>query len=401
MNKSIFEAAQPILNNLIKHDYQAYFVGGSVRDYLMHKEIHDIDITTSATPDEIEAIFDKTIPIGREHGTINVVYKHEQYEITTFRAEGEYDDHRRPNAVYFVRDLYEDVKRRDFTMNAIAMDTHYRILDYFNGQQDIENKIIRTVGDAAERFNEDALRIIRGLRFQAQLGFMLEESTYLGMKSHIASIEHLSIERIIVELKKLFTGKYITQSYNNLKSLNAFNYITYFNQFDFTKFQVNLPVEFTLLIAALKVQQPMVEASLSMLKISNQEKKAITKYEQLIQTIPNISSKNDLKYFVYDYGKVDIINVLNHSELLHDNQIIDLQPLIVNRDTINETYAQLPITSRKQIAINGNDILTSLNQPGGAWLKPLLRDIECAIIRGEINNQKNEILEWVKTHVKI
>ncbi|RIP34308.1 CCA tRNA nucleotidyltransferase [Staphylococcus gallinarum] len=401
MNKSIFETAQPILNNLITHDYQAYFVGGSVRDYLMHKDIHDIDITTSATPDEIEAIFDKTIPIGREHGTINVVYKQEQYEITTFRAEGEYDDHRRPNAVYFVRSLYEDVKRRDFTMNAIAMDKNYQILDYFNGQQDIKDKIIRTVGNADERFNEDALRIIRGLRFQSQLGFTLEESTYNGMKTHIASIEHLSIERIIVELKKLFAGKYVAQSYKNLMALQAFDYITFFKQFDFTKFRVNTAVEFSLLLAALKVQQPTVEIPLSKLKISNQEKKEIAKYMQLLQTLPNITSKNDLKYFVYDFGKSDITKVLNQSELLHNNHIIDLQPLIINTTTINEIYSQLPITSRKQLAINGNDLLTTLNQSGGAWLKPLLRDIECAIIRGEITNQKNEILEWVKKHVKI
>ena len=153
MTNNLFEKAKPILESLQSHDFQAYFVGGSVRDYIMNKSIHDIDITTSATPDEIESVFEKTIPIGREHGTINVVYKGEQYEVTTFRAEGEYIDHRRPNEVYFVRNLFEDVRRRDFTMNAIAMDMQYQIHDYFNGQQDIIDNIIRTVGNPSERFN--------------------------------------------------------------------------------------------------------------------------------------------------------------------------------------------------------------------------------------------------------
>ncbi|MDN6742758.1 MAG: CCA tRNA nucleotidyltransferase, partial [Staphylococcus equorum] len=236
MTKTLFEAAKPILETLQKHQYQAFYVGGAVRDYLMQKPIHDIDITTSATPDEIEAVFDKTIPIGREHGTINVVYNGDQYEVTTFRAEGEYDDHRRPNEVFFVRDLYEDVKRRDFTMNAIAMDVNYQIHDYFDGLKDIEQRLIKTVGNPAERFNEDALRIIRGLRFQSQLGFTLEKATFNGMHAHIADIAHLSIERIVIELKKLTLGQYVAQSFNNLKYFNAFNYIPFFNRFDLSKF---------------------------------------------------------------------------------------------------------------------------------------------------------------------
>ena len=128
----------------------------------MGRDIHDIDITTSATPDEIETIFQHTIPIGKAHGTINVVYGQHNYEVTTFRAEEEYTDHRRPSEVTFVRNLYQDVERRDFTMNAIAMDKSYQIYDYFGGQADIKQHIIRTVGEPHERFEEDALRILRG-----------------------------------------------------------------------------------------------------------------------------------------------------------------------------------------------------------------------------------------------
>ncbi|MDU4602281.1 MAG: CCA tRNA nucleotidyltransferase, partial [Staphylococcus warneri] len=201
MSNELFERAKPILNQIQQHGYQAYYVGGSVRDYLMQRPIHDIDITTSATPYEIESIFDHTIPVGKEHGTINVVYNRENYEVTTFRAEEEYIDHRRPSDVHFVRDLYEDLQRRDFTINAIAMDTDYQTFDYFSGEDDINNGIIRTVGQPTERFEEDALRILRGLRFQSQLNFKIEYHTYNAMANQMEDIKYLSIERIIVELK--------------------------------------------------------------------------------------------------------------------------------------------------------------------------------------------------------
>ncbi|MDW5471554.1 CCA tRNA nucleotidyltransferase [Staphylococcus equorum] len=401
MTKTLFEAAKPILETLQKHQYQAFYVGGAVRDYLMQKTIHDIDITTSATPDEIEAVFDKTIPIGREHGTINVVYNGDQYEVTTFRAEGEYEDHRRPNEVFFVRDLYEDVKRRDFTMNAIAMDVNYQIHDYFDGLKDIEQRLIKTVGDPAERFNEDALRIIRGLRFQSQLGFTLEKATFNGMHAHIADIAHLSIERIVIELKKLTLGQYVAQSFNNLKYFNAFNYIPFFKRFDLSKFILEESISLSMLIAFLKAQQPDVDTQLSDLKMSNNEKKYITRLERMLQQMPEIQSKQSLKLFVYDFGKEDILQVLSYERMLNSNNIINVSPLIFNVASINEISQKLPISSRKEMEINGKDILQVLDKPSGAWLKPILRQVECAILSGEVKNFKPELLKWVKTHVQV
>ena len=401
MTKTLFEQAKPILKTLQSNQYQAYYVGGSVRDYLMHKTIHDIDITTSATPEEVEAIFEKTIPIGREHGTINVVYNGEHYEVTTFRAEGDYDDHRRPNEVFFVRELYEDVKRRDFTMNAIAMDADFHIHDYFNGQQDIKNRIIRTVGNAQERFNEDALRIIRGLRFQSQLGFSLENETFYGMQSHINDIEHLSIERIVVELKKLTSGKYVANSFENLQRLNAFNYIPFFKQYNLNNFILDEAIPFTLLIALLKVQQPSVNGNLNDLKISNNDKKYISKLEKLLNQLPNIKSKSDFKILIYDYGEQDIQSILNYMDLHKKNHLPSFSPLIINTQSVKEVSKQLPIQSRKDIDINGKDILEVVNKQSGPWLKTILRDIEIAIIDGDVQNIKSELIRWVNSHVEI
>ncbi|MFW0759862.1 CCA tRNA nucleotidyltransferase [Staphylococcus cohnii] len=401
MTKTLFEQAKPILKTLQSNQHQAYFVGGSVRDYLMHKTIHDIDITTSATPDEVEAIFEKTIPIGREHGTINVVYNGEHYEVTTFRAEGDYDDHRRPNEVFFVRELYEDVKRRDFTMNAIAMDADFHIHDYFNGQQDIKNRIIRTVGNAQERFNEDALRIIRGLRFQSQLGFSLENETFYGMQSHINDIEHLSIERIVVELKKLTSGKYVANSFENLQRLNAFNYIPFFKHYNLNNFILDEAIPFTLLVALMKVQQPSINGNLNDLKISNNDKKYISKLEKLLNQLPNIKSKSDFKILIYDYGEQDIQSILNYMDLHIKNHLPSFSPLIINTQSVKEVSKQLPIQSRKDIDINGKDILEVVNKQSGPWLKTILRDIEIAIIDGDVQNIKSELIRWVNSHVEI
>lgn len=399
MTNTLFEKAKPILENLQSHSFQAYYVGGSVRDYIMNKSIHDIDITTSATPDEIESIFEKTIPIGREHGTINVVYQGEQYEVTTFRAEGEYIDHRRPNEVYFVRNLFEDVKRRDFTMNAIAMDMDYQIHDYFNGQQDIADKVIRTVGDPSERFNEDALRIIRGLRFQSQLGFQLDTDTFNAMVQHISDISHLSIERIVVELKKLMLGNAIKQSFNNLKQFQAFSYMPFFKHFDLSKIIIEQPMPLTVFIALLKVQQPNTTSNISDLKMSNQEKKYINKIIEIIEDIPKVQTKLQLKLFVYDYGKEDILEVLSYADTLKVNNIATNSPFIINSRTIVEVAQTLPIHSRKEVDINGKDILTVTDKPSGPWLKTTLREIERAIIAGEVNNYQPELIKWVKTHV--
>lgn len=399
MTNTLFEKAKPILENLQSHSFQAYYVGGSVRDYIMNKSIHDIDITTSATPDEIESIFEKTIPIGREHGTINVVYQGEQYEVTTFRAEGKYIDHRRPNEVYFVRNLFEDVKRRDFTMNAIAMDMHYQIHDYFNGQQDIADKVIRTVGDPSERFNEDALRIIRGLRFQSQLGFQLDTDTFNAMEQHISDISHLSIERIVVELKKLMLGNAIKQSFNNLKQFQAFSYMPFFKHFDLSKIIIEQPMPLTVFIALLKVQQPNTTSNISDLKMSNQEKKYINKIIEIIEDIPKVQTKLQLKLFVYDYGKEDILEVLSYADTLKVNNIATNSPFIINSRTIVEVAQTLPIHSRKEVDINGKDILTVTDKPSGPWLKATLREIERAIIAGEVNNYQPELIKWVKTHV--
>ncbi|HCX1943600.1 TPA: CCA tRNA nucleotidyltransferase [Staphylococcus aureus] len=400
MDKSLFEQARPILEQIQDNGFEAYYVGGSVRDYVMGRNIHDIDITTSATPDEIESIFSHTIPVGREHGTINVVFNDENYEVTTFRAEEDYVDHRRPSGVTFVRDLYEDLQRRDFTMNAIAMDTAYKLYDYFDGQQDINNRIIRTVGIAEERFQEDALRMIRCLRFQSQLSFDIAMETFEAMRTQMADIKFLSIERIVIELTKLMRGINVEESFNHLKSLKAFNYMPYFEQLDMNQINVTEPIDLELLIAIVSVKFD-INYSLKPLKLSNRQVKDINQYIQIMNALPSIITKEQLKMFVYDYDTNLIKNVMVAADVLKANDIQGHEPLIVNLQTIDETLHRLPMHNRKDMMVNGGVLMAHLNAKSGPWLKDVLRQIEIAIVTGKVSNEETEILKWVDNHVKI
>ncbi|EFT85167.1 CCA tRNA nucleotidyltransferase [Staphylococcus aureus] len=400
MDKSLFEQARPILEQIQDNGFEAYYVGGSVRDYVMGRNIHDIDITTSATPDEIESIFSHTIPVGKEHGTINVVFNDENYEVTTFRAEEDYVDHRRPSGVTFVRDLYEDLQRRDFTMNAIAMDTAYKLYDYFDGQQDINNRIIRTVGIAEERFQEDALRMIRCLRFQSQLSFDIAMETFEAMRTQMADIKFLSIERIVIELTKLMRGINVEESFNHLKSLKAFNYMPYFEQLDMNQINVTEPIDLELLIAIASVKFD-INYSLKPLKLSNRQVKDINQYIQIMNALPSIITKEQLKMFVYDYDTNLIKNVMVAADVLKANDIQGHEPLIVNLQTIDETLHRLPMHNRKDMMVNGGVLMAHLNAKSGPWLKDVLRQIEIAIVTGKVSNEETEILKWVDNHVKI
>lgn len=400
MDKSLFEQARPILEQIQDNGFEAYYVGGSVRDYVMGRNIHDIDITTSATPDEIESIFSHTIPVGKEHGTINVVFNDENYEVTTFRAEEDYVDHRRPSGVTFVRDLYEDLQRRDFTMNAIAMDTAYKLYDYFDGQQDINNRIIRTVGIAEERFQEDALRMIRCLRFQSQLSFDIAMETFEAMRTQMADIKFLSIERIVIELTKLMRGINVEESFNHLKSLKAFNYMPYFEQLDMNQINVTEPIDLELLIAIVSVKFD-INYSLKPLKLSNRQVKDINQYIQIMSALPSIITKEQLKMFVYDYDTNLIKNVMVAADVLKANDIQGHEPLIVNLQTIDETLHRLPMHNRKDMMVNGGVLMAHLNAKSGPWLKDVLRQIEIAIVTGKVSNEETEILKWVDNHVKI
>lgn len=199
---------ETILTTLHNNGYESYIVGGCVRDALLNKIPDDWDITTSAKPCEVKRLFPRTFDTGIQHGTVTVRLNHNNYEVTTFRIEDDYEDGRHPNTISFTNKLSEDLKRRDFTINAMAYNPTVGLIDLFHGQTDLENKIIRCVGNAKERFEEDALRILRALRFSAQLHFQIEGNTLNAIKECSILLSKISMERVNIELTKLLTSNH-------------------------------------------------------------------------------------------------------------------------------------------------------------------------------------------------
>ena len=193
---------EEILGKLREHGYEAFAVGGCVRDAILGRIPGDWDITTSAHPEEVKQVFGHTIDTGLQHGTVTVMRDHIGYEITTYRIDGEYEDGRHPKEVVFTAELREDLRRRDFTINAMAYSHETGLVDIFGGTEDLAARRIRCVGDAGERFTEDALRILRAVRFSAQLGFSIEEMTWQALCELAPSLVHVSKERVQVELTK-------------------------------------------------------------------------------------------------------------------------------------------------------------------------------------------------------
>lgn len=202
MEINIPPGVKNILAVLHRHGAEAYIVGGCVRDSILGKKPQDWDITTSASPHQVKSFFAKTIDTGIKHGTVTVLYKKEAIEVTTFRVDGVYEDHRHPKQVSFTQSLKEDVARRDFTVNAMAYSPQTGIIDYFGGQEDLKDGLIRCVGQAAERFEEDALRMMRAIRFGAVLNFQIEEATAQAIRVKKSLIQAVSQERIRIELVK-------------------------------------------------------------------------------------------------------------------------------------------------------------------------------------------------------
>lgn len=206
-----FDAPFELLDRIQVEGFEAYFVGGAVRDFIMDKAFQDIDITTSAHPDEIKRIFSdcNVIDTGIKHGTVTVMYKNRPIEITTFRTELGYEDNRHPDKVVFCKNLSEDLKRRDFTVNSLCIDNKGEIIDIFGGIEDIKSKTLKAIGNAEERFKEDALRILRALRFASVLGFDIDKNTARAIHKCKDLILNVANERIASELRKMITGKNI------------------------------------------------------------------------------------------------------------------------------------------------------------------------------------------------
>ncbi|RLL48226.1 CCA tRNA nucleotidyltransferase [Oceanobacillus piezotolerans] len=393
MQNQWFMNALPIIETIEKHGYQAFFVGGCVRDLLSGRPIGDIDITTSAKPEVIQELFDKVIPVGIEHGTVIVRYNQVSYEVTTFRSEGEYSDNRHPDEVTFIDELDKDLERRDFTINALAMNKDGEIIDLFGGQEDIQQKIIRTVGNASERFKEDALRMIRALRFSSQLGFRIHSNTLKQMTTLRSDIQHLAVERIEKECAKLFAGDYVSYGVNYLEQTEIYRYLPVFSKYPILIEKVNPDLNpllsFGECIAYFHLLLPDVTVKewIKSWKCSNQLLREANEIVTAYHQYNNIGLDN---WLVYNLETDFYEGFVRVSNLMGNNRKVSL-------DNLFKLQNELPIQSRKMLAINGNDLVALFpDAKKGPWLQKLLRDIEKAVVYREVPNSKQEIKEWIR-----
>ncbi|KFM91262.1 CCA tRNA nucleotidyltransferase [Bacillus paralicheniformis] len=390
--EDLFLKALPLLRELKKHGRQAYFVGGSVRDAQMNRDIGDIDIATDASPEEIEAIFPKTVDVGKEHGTIIVLFEGESYEVTTFRAELEYEDYRRPSGVQFIKSLKEDLKRRDLTINAMAMDEQGRLIDYFGGLRDIRGKLIQTVGDPAERFHEDALRMLRALRFMSQLEFELSPNTKKAICENRLLLAHISTERKTVEFEKLLKGKAADRALEAAAETGLYKELP---GLDGKKERVLAARAFP--FYQLQKRADIWAAFIHMISLDSAEAHRFLKgwklpgkvIKQALLTAERIDQKWDA-VSMYEAGEETLLSA-SAIRSLRDKQAIDEKQLA----EIRQSYRALPIKSLKDLAVSGSDLLNFRKKPAGKWVSDDLKRIERAVLSGELANQKKAIEEWL------
>lgn len=388
---SEFIHALPVLEKIQAHGFDAYFVGGSVRDVLLKRPIHDVDIATNAYPAETKAIFPHTIDVGIEHGTVLVLagkLETEHYEVTTFRTESSYTDYRRPDSVDFVRDLSEDLKRRDFTINAFAMDTQGQVIDMFNGLADLSESRLRAVGIATERFNEDALRIMRAMRFAATLNFDIEQDTFEAMRARAHLLTKISIERIFIELDKLLLAQNWKKGLAILLDTQAYTFLPGLQEEPVRHLREKTAEDFTFANsfqawAALLVQFECIDVKnfLKKWKVSND----FIKYVSDLTEAYKLEEWSLESIYLYGLEKAVLVDQL---KVALGQQIDGEQAYLYNE--------QLQIHSKSEIVVTGKDIIESFSIQPGPQLGKILQQLETMIVKNQLKNDKNKILKYIK-----
>lgn len=398
-----FTAAKTIMQTLKTNGYQAFLVGGCVRDLMLGREPKDYDVTTDATPEQVMATFPKTIPVGAAFGVVIVVEDGHQIEVATFRADGEYSDARRPDSVSYSKTAEEDVVRRDFTINglligdALAFDAtggDMGVVDYVGGLDDLKARVIRAIGDPVARFTEDALRMLRAVRFAAQLGFEIEETTLKAIEARAHTIHKVSRERIAAELFKLVTAPYPVKGLVPLVTTGLMN--TIMPSFDimtirrFAKFQTTDPLK-----------------GMAMLLAGQDEEIA---YEYLLSLKLSVEQREVIHGALTGGGKMHVLDALTLAELKKlarkpGIQIaLDLfeQDCALGNDIVTEGYEEAirklrtftPEDIRPKPLVTGEDLIAMGLTPGPLFTK-LLGKVEVEQLDGVLTTRE-EALTFVK-----
>ena len=391
----LFLKALPVMKQLVDAGYEAYFVGGSVRDMLLHKPISDVDIATSATPLEVKEIFPHTVDVGIEHGTVMVIHHKEGYEVTTFRTEEGYEDFRHPDKVTFVRSLEEDLKRRDFTINALAIGIDDQLIDFFDGIGDIERQCIRCVGDAKERFNEDALRMFRVVRFVGQLGFQIEEKTKNAISLLKMNLSKVAVERMKVEFEKMIQSSHRKEAMQLFVETGLYQACPLFDGKD--KILLKL-AEFPL--KEMSVLQAWIlfvdELNLSDKEVTHLLKSWKSSNEQIRDVLVGYRTYRERKEEEWNFF---LAYACPYEVACEVEQLLIAQGESESLRDLEGTYETLPIRSMNDIQLNGHDIIRILQlEKKGPIIGQVLQTIEKMILEQSISNEATELAAYVLSH---
>ncbi|MCP8968778.1 CCA tRNA nucleotidyltransferase [Ectobacillus ponti] len=386
-----FKQAARILRTLRENGFEAYFVGGSVRDYLLQRPIGDIDIATAALPEEVMRLFPKHVPVGLQHGTVVVLQEGIPYEVTTFRTEAGYEDFRRPSEVVFVRSLTEDLKRRDFTMNAIAMREDGTIVDPFCGRQALERRLIETVGQADERFQEDALRMMRGIRFVSTLDFTLCPRTETAIRTHRHLLQHIAVERMAVEFTKLLLGPAVSQALQLLVQTKLHEHLPLLEQKGEELLEAaghnwaGIQTETEAWALIIWMAKADAEDVCRQWKLPNRRLKEILEVLRVLQQRLNQPLS---AYLLYQAGE--------ETAMMAERLLAAVKGTAPDAESIRRLYKQLPMHSRQDMQVTGRDILSWSDKPAGPWVADCLAAAEREIVSGSLVNEKERIKGWLK-----
>lgn len=386
-----------IINVLMENGYEAYAVGGCVRDSILGRTPGDWDITTSALPMQVKALFRRTIDTGIQHGTVTVMLGKNGYEVTTYRIDGKYEDSRHPKSVEFTSNIVEDLKRRDFTINAMAYNDEHGIVDVFDGMGDLKRKIIRCVGKAHDRFDEDALRILRAVRFSAQLGFDIEDDTAKAAKELAPTLVKISRERIHTELNKLLLSgnpDYFSVVYDlgvmkiiipELENIDAhkLDRIQHFIK----KTRAVLPERYAALLSC--VDADTAGRILKGLKLDNATISMAAKLVKYYNMNP-VLSEAAVRHYINEVGENDALRIVDFNISICGSELnkgyTDMKKICVMVKERGDC------TELRNLKISGRDLMEA-GFPAGKQLGEILQKLLCEVLDNPKFNEYNYLLK--------
>ncbi|MBO2943150.1 CCA tRNA nucleotidyltransferase [Paenibacillus sp. F411] len=409
-DKDLADGSAQVISILQGEGHEAFWVGGCVRDEYMGRTVNDMDITTNALPEVTLSLFEKVIPTGMKHGTVTVLMHGHAYEVTTYRIEKGYEDHRRPSEVEFVDDIEKDLRRRDFTMNAMALAMDGRFVDPFGGRSDIDDRLIRCVGDPKVRFQEDALRMIRCIRFASNFGFMIAKDTWAALLEQRSTLGWVAMERIRTELDKLMSGPDPLRGLELIREGRLYEH-------------VKVPFPY-------RGHQSAYISAIPAVGMSSPEQVDV-RYALLLLGCRIPSSTPLLRQWTFSNRRMELIKKLlqlqeawtENSEGLTSEQarLLWIRCVLIAGEPIAALWLELqqavqtaggtpavdipqarawlsgmPVKSLRELALTGDGLLSAVGRRGGPWMKPLLSHLLLLAASGQVGNDTTLLIEEAK-----